>query len=73
MRIISGAVSGVSRLARLQELSRKARQRLKWFDGIFTNVVLTLPYLNWVIPIGIRRGSGWLSGRIVGSIAFAKC
>jgi len=33
MRIISGAVSGVSRLARLQvELSRKARQRLKWFD-----------------------------------------
>ena len=33
MRIISGAVPGVSRLARLQvELSRKARQRLKWFD-----------------------------------------
>ena len=32
MRIISGAVSGVSRLARLQELSKKARQRLKWFD-----------------------------------------
>ena len=32
MRIISGVVPGVSRLARLQELSRKARQRLKWFD-----------------------------------------
>ncbi|MFC1943559.1 helix-turn-helix domain-containing protein [Chloroflexota bacterium] len=33
MRIISGTVSGVSRLAGLQvELSRKARQRLKWFD-----------------------------------------
>ena len=33
MRIISRAVPGVSRLARLQaELSRKARQRLKWFD-----------------------------------------
>ncbi len=33
MRIISGTVPGVSRLARLQgELSRKARQRLKWFD-----------------------------------------
>jgi len=32
MRIISGAVPGVSRLARLQELSKKARQRLKWFD-----------------------------------------
>ncbi len=33
MRIISGVVPGVSRLARLQvELSKKARQRLKWFD-----------------------------------------
>jgi len=33
MRIISGVVSGVSRLARLQvELSPKARQRLKWLD-----------------------------------------
>jgi len=33
MRIISGVVSGASRLARFQvELSKKARQRLKWFD-----------------------------------------
>ena len=33
MRIISGTVSGVSRLAGLQvEISKKARQRLKWFD-----------------------------------------
>ena len=33
MRIINGVVPGVSRLARLQvELSKKARQRLKWFD-----------------------------------------
>jgi putative transposase len=33
MRIISGVVSGASRLAGLQiELSKKARQRLKWFD-----------------------------------------
>ncbi len=33
MRIISGVVPGVSRLARLQvKLSKKARQRLKWFD-----------------------------------------
>ena len=33
MRIISGAVPGATRLARLQvELSKKARQRLKWFD-----------------------------------------
>ncbi len=31
-RIISGAVPGASRLARLQELSKKARQRVKWFD-----------------------------------------
>ncbi len=33
MRIINGVVPGVSRLAGLQvELSKKARQRLKWFD-----------------------------------------
>ncbi len=33
MRIINGIVPGVSRLAGLQvELSKKARQRLKWFD-----------------------------------------
>jgi len=32
MRIISGVVPGVFRLARLQELSKKARQSLKWFD-----------------------------------------
>jgi putative transposase len=33
MKIIRGVVPGVSRLARLQvELSKKARQRLKWFD-----------------------------------------
>ena len=32
MRIISGVVPGVSRLARLHELSKKARQRLKWLD-----------------------------------------
>ena len=33
MRIINGVVPGVSRLARLQvELTKKARQRLKWFD-----------------------------------------
>jgi len=32
MRIISGVVPGAFRLVRLQELSKKARQRLKWFD-----------------------------------------
>jgi len=33
MKIISGVIPGVSRLAGLQvELSKKARQRLKWFD-----------------------------------------
>ena len=33
MRIISGTIRGTSRLARLNvELSKKARQRLKWFD-----------------------------------------
>jgi len=33
MRIINGVIGGASRLARLQvELSKKARQRLKWFD-----------------------------------------
>jgi transposase InsO family protein len=32
MRIISGVVSGASRLARIKELSREATRRLKWFD-----------------------------------------
>lgn len=33
MRIISGVVPGISRLARFPvELSKKARQRIKWFD-----------------------------------------
>jgi len=32
MRIISGVVSGASRLARVQELTREASKRLKWFD-----------------------------------------
>jgi transposase InsO family protein len=32
MRIVSGTVPGVSRLARIQELSRAARLRLQWMD-----------------------------------------
>ena len=32
MRIISGVVTGASRLARIEELSREATKRLKWFD-----------------------------------------
>ena len=32
MKIKSGVVSGVLRLARIQELSREASKRLKWFD-----------------------------------------
>ena len=32
MKIISGTVRGVSRLAGIPELSKQARQRLKWFD-----------------------------------------
>jgi len=32
MRIISGVVPGAFRLAGMPELSKKARQRLKWFD-----------------------------------------
>lgn len=32
MRIVSGVVSGVSRLARVKELTREASKRLKWFD-----------------------------------------
>ena len=46
MRIISGVVPGVSRLAGLQvELSKKARQRLKWFDplGNLTGLITTIP------------------------------
>lgn len=32
MRIRSGVVTGISRLARVRELSREASKRLKWFD-----------------------------------------
>jgi transposase InsO family protein len=32
MRIKSGVVSGITRLARITELSREANKRLKWFD-----------------------------------------
>jgi len=32
MKIISGVVSGFSRLARIEELSKEAIRRLKWFD-----------------------------------------
>ena len=32
MRMKSGVVTGLSRLARIQELSREASKRLKWFD-----------------------------------------
>jgi len=32
MKIINGTVRGVSRLAGIPELSKRARQRLKWFD-----------------------------------------
>ena len=32
MKIKSGVVSGFSRLARIEELSREATRRLKWFD-----------------------------------------
>ena len=38
MRIISGVIPGASRLAGLQvELSKKARQRLKWFDYYYSH------------------------------------
>ena len=41
MRIISGTVSGVSHLTKLEvELSKKARQRLKWFDYYKLNHIL---------------------------------
>ena len=50
MRIISGIVPGVSRLARLQvELTKKARQRLKWFDHYHShghNARLTCRYFD---------------------------
>ena len=32
MHIVSGTAPGVSRLARIPELSKRARQRLKWLD-----------------------------------------
>ena len=50
MRIINGVIGGASHLARLQvELSKRARQRLKWFDYYNSrahNVRLTCRYFG---------------------------
>ena len=49
MKIKSGVVSGVSRLARIQELSREATRRLKWFDYYYShrrNTRLTCRYFG---------------------------
>jgi hypothetical protein len=36
MKIQNRAVYGASRLARIQELSREAAKRLKWFDYYYS-------------------------------------
>jgi len=61
MRIISGAVPGVSRPTRLHEPSKKARQRLKWFDYYHShthNARLSCRYLElrraWVLKESFR-------------------
>ena len=49
MRIISRIVPGAYRVARIPELSKKARQRLKWFDYYNThnlNARLTCRYFG---------------------------
>jgi len=49
MKIISGIVSGASRLARVQELSREATKRLRWFDYYYShgqNARLTCRYFG---------------------------
>lgn len=49
MEIKKGAVHGVSRLARIQELSREAAKRLKWFDYYYShgsNARLTCRYFG---------------------------
>ncbi len=37
MKVISGVIPGTSRLASIPELSKKARQRLKWFDYYYSH------------------------------------
>ena len=38
MKIVSGVISGVSRLARLNhELSKEAKKRLQWFDYYYAH------------------------------------
>ena len=49
MKIKSGVLSGFSRLARIEELSREASKRLKWFDYYYThgrNARLTCRYFG---------------------------
>lgn len=58
MRIISGVVPGASRLASISELSKKARQRLKWFDYYNShgrNARLTCRYFG-ISPQTFYRG-----------------
>ena len=49
MKIKNGVVSGTYRLARIQELSREAARRLKWFDYYYShggNARLTCRYFG---------------------------
>ena len=49
MRIITARVPGATRLARVPELSKTARQRLKWFDHYRArghNAALTCRYFG---------------------------
>ena len=55
MHIIRGTVPGVSRLARAPELSKGARQRLKWMGYYLKRGRTTIIMQHWVVGV---RGVG---------------
>jgi transposase InsO family protein len=70
MKIKSGVVSGVSRLARITELSREASRRLKWFDFYNThghNARLTCRYFG-ISPQTFYRWKGRYNPRFLKSL-----
>jgi len=76
MRIINGVVPGAARLAKLQvELSKKARQRLKWFDYYTShghNARLTCRYFG-ISPQTFYRWKGRVDPRHLQSLEDRSC
>ena len=75
MRIISGVISGACRLARIQELSREATKRVKWFDYYYShrhNARLTCRYFG-ISPQTFYRWKHRYDPKSLGSLEGHSC